>query len=208
MMPAAKHFDPVLGVDIHIIQPPGPVPPVPIPHPFIGFLIDPFDYLPVIGATIYIGGLPRATAGTAGFSLIPHFPIGGMFVKPPANECEVFMGSLTVNFDGEPATYLALPVLSCQDIGIPPPFRLKKKSKTKSLVLPTSVVLAIPLGKSILIGGPPTISLMALGMRAGFSALGKGFRKLRKLKKGKRLKPRKAAKLSKSSKKANVGRNH
>ncbi len=26
MMPAAKHFDPVTGVDIHIIQPPGPVP--------------------------------------------------------------------------------------------------------------------------------------------------------------------------------------
>ena len=39
MMPAAKHFDPILGIDIHIIQPPGPVPPVPIPHPFIGFLI-------------------------------------------------------------------------------------------------------------------------------------------------------------------------
>ena len=28
MNPAAKHFDLVLGVDIHLVQPPGPVPPV------------------------------------------------------------------------------------------------------------------------------------------------------------------------------------
>jgi hypothetical protein len=56
MMPAAKHFDPVLGVDIHMIQPPGPVPPVPIPHPFVGFLIDPMDYVPIVGATVKVNG--------------------------------------------------------------------------------------------------------------------------------------------------------
>jgi hypothetical protein len=30
-----KQFDPVMGIDTHLIQPPGPVPPVPVPHPFM-----------------------------------------------------------------------------------------------------------------------------------------------------------------------------
>ncbi|MGE0756468.1 MAG: DUF6531 domain-containing protein, partial [Pirellulaceae bacterium] len=190
MMPAAKHFDPVLGVDIHIIQPPGPVPPVPIPHPFIGFVIDPFDYAPFIGSTVKINYMHRALAGTAGKCVPPHIPIGGVFVKPPANECEIFMGSATVCVDGDAQSYLALPALSCHDVGMVPPPRAnpKKKSKVKSMVLPTSVVLPIPAGPPVLIGGPPTISLMALGMRVGMAALGKLFKKLAKTKLFKRWK--------------------
>jgi RHS repeat-associated protein len=184
MMPAAKHFDPVLGVDVHIIQPPGPVPPVPVPHPFVGFLFDPFDYAPIIGATIMVNGVPRAIAGTAGRT-VPgvHFPIGGVFVKPPANECEMFMGSSTVDFDGDAASYMALPALSCQCIGMVAPFRKKKKGKIKSLVAPFSVVLPIPTGPPVIIGGPPTISLMALGTKLGMAGLGKGLKKLRALQK-------------------------
>lgn len=179
-MPAAKHLDPLLGIDIHIIQPPGPVPPVPIPHPHIGVVLDPFDYVPYIGGTVTVGGLKRAQAGTAGLS-VPHFPIGGVFIKPPANESEIFMGSSTVAVDGDAFSYLALPVLSCQDIGIPAPGR-PKGSPPKSLVLPTTVVLSIPLG--VLVGGAPTISLMALGMRFGMAALGKALKKLKALAKG------------------------
>lgn len=190
MMPAAKHFDPVIGVDIHIIQPPGPVPPLPVPHPFIGFLFDAFDYVPILGATIYVNGVPRAIAGTTG-KTVPgvHFPIGGTFIKPPANECEMFMGSSTVNFDGDPASYMALPALSCQDIGMVAPFRInpKKKTKIKSLVLPTSAVLPIPLGLPVFIGGPPTISLMAIGMKLGMTALGKGLKRLAKTKLGRKI---------------------
>jgi RHS repeat-associated protein len=190
MMPAAKHFDPVLGIDIHIIQPPGPVPPVPIPHPFIGFIIDPFDYAPIIGSTVKINYMHRALAGTAGKCLPPHIPIGGVFVKPPANECEMFMGSATVCIDGDAQSYLALPALSCHDVGMIPPPRVnpKKKSKVRSMVLPTSVVLPIPAGPPVLIGGPPTISLMALGMRVGMAALGKAFKKLSKTKKFRKFK--------------------
>lgn len=171
MMPAAKTLDPVMGVDVHIVQPPGPVPPVPIPHPFIGMLIDPFDFVPIIGATIFVNGSPRALAGTAGKALPPHIPIGGMFVKPPANECEMFMGSSTVVADGDPFSYTALPALSCQDIGMVAPFRTnpKKKTKMKSLVLPTSVVLPIPMGPPVLVGGAPTISMMAMAFRALFA---------------------------------------
>ena len=123
----------------------------------------------------------RATAGTGGRCIPPHIPIGGVFVKPPANECEVFMGSATVIADGDPLTRLGLPALSCHCIGMPPIPRLKKKRKTKSLVLPTSVVLAVPAGAPVLVGGPPTISMMALGMRAAMAGLGKAFKKLRKL---------------------------
>jgi RHS repeat-associated protein len=182
-MIAGKHFDPIVGVDIHIIQPPGPVPPVPVPHPFIGFVFDPMDYAPFIGATVEVNGMKRAVAGSQGRCVPPHIPIGGVFVKPPANECEVFMGSLTVAFDGDPATRLGEPVLSCHDVGMPPIPRLKRGGKVKSMVLPTSVLLAVPAGPPVLVGGPPTISLMALGMKLGMAVLGKALAKLRALQK-------------------------
>ncbi len=52
----------------------------------------------------------------------------------------------------------------------------------KSMVLPTSVMIPIPAGPPVLIGGSPTISLMALGMRFGMAALGKGLKRLAKTK--------------------------
>jgi RHS repeat-associated protein len=184
MMPAVKHLDPVLGVDIHfIITPPGPV--VPIPHPHIGIVFDPFDYLPILGATVMVNGLPRAQAGTGGRTLPPHFPIGGVFAKPPGNENEVFMGSSTVVVDDEPFTYMLLPVLSCQDIGMPSPPR-KKGPAAKSLQLPTSIALSIPAGEPVIVGGPPIISLALLEMKLMMGALLKGLKKVRKLQKGSR----------------------
>ncbi len=186
-MLAAKHFDPVVGVDIHIIQPPGPVPPVPIPHPFVGFLIDPADYVPIIGSTVMINGMHRAQAGTAGKCVPPHIPIGGVFVPPPpGNECEMFMGSATVVIDGEVQSYMSLPALSCQSVGMPSIPRISPKKKTipKCLMLPTTVVLPIPAGPPLMIGGPPTISMSAMAMKIGLAALGKGLKKLRKLQKG------------------------
>lgn len=62
MMPVIKHFDPVMGVDIHIVVlPPGV--PTPMPHPHIAMIIDPMDYVPILGATVFIGPLPRASRG-------------------------------------------------------------------------------------------------------------------------------------------------
>jgi RHS repeat-associated protein len=187
MMPAAKHFDPVVGVDIHIIQPPGPVPPVPVPHPFVGMIIDPFDYAPIIGATVKVNGLYRAIAGTQGKCIPSHIPIGGAFVKPPANECEMFMGSKTVEMDGDAASYMALPALSCQDIGAPPIPRLWKRGEVKSLVLPTSVVLPVPAGPPVTIGGPPTISLFQMLMKVVMWGLGKALKKFFKSSLGRRV---------------------
>jgi RHS repeat-associated protein len=184
MNPAAKEFDIVMGVDIHIVQPPPPAPPLPIPHPFIGIVFDPMDFIPILGATILVNGVPRAQAGSAAKDIPVHIPLGGVFVKPPANEGEMFMGSATVLADGEPFTHMGHPVLSCHDIGMIAPPRMHKEDGSKSMMLPTSVVLPIPMGKQVLIGGPPTISMMAIGMKLGFAALGKGMAKLNKFKKG------------------------
>lgn len=178
--PAIKHLDPVIGVDVHIIQPPGPVPPVPIPHPYVGIVFDPADYIPIIGSTISIHGMPRAIAGTAGKAVPSHIPIGGTFIKPPGNEDEDFMGSSTVQFDGDAATYGGLPALSCHDVGMiaPPRLNPKKKTKMKSLVLPTSVVTPIPAGPPVIIGGPPIISLMGMAMKFGMAGLGKALKRV------------------------------
>ncbi len=187
MIPAVKHFDPVMGVDTHFVYPPGSPSPVPIPHPFIGMIFDPVDYLPMIGATVYVNGLPAAVAGTGGRATPSHIPIGGTFVAAPGNEGEMFMGSSTVTFDGFPASYGGLPVLTCQGVGMPPPPRPRSKKTTPtSMVLPTSTVMPVPAGMPVLVGGSPTISMMALGMRAAMAGLAKGFSKgLKKLKKTK-----------------------
>jgi len=183
MKPAAKHIDPVLGIDIHLhIVPPGI--PVPLPNPFIGVVLDLMDYLPVGvpiigGASVKVNGMCRAQAGTEAKN-IPHIPYLPL-VPWPANEGEMFMGSATVNVDGEPFTFMACPVLSCQIVGLISPFRKKKPRKTYSFQLPLSLVLPIPLGPPVMIGGPPTISLSVLLMKGVFKGLGKAFKKLRKL---------------------------
>jgi YD repeat-containing protein len=193
MMPPAKQLDPVLGVDIHIIQPPPPAPPVPIPHPFIGMVLDPLEFAPIIGATVTVHGIPAAIAGVECKCIPPHIPMGGVWVPPPpGNEGELFMGSATVSFDGDAASRLLHPALTCQSVGMPKPPRPNPKKKPKpkaSLMLPTSMVLPIPGGPPVLIGGPPTISLMAMGMKLGMAALGKAFKKYKKFaKKSKRMK--------------------
>jgi RHS repeat-associated protein len=169
MMPASKHGDPQLGVDIHLcIVPPSPSP-VPLPTPHISVVFDPFDYVPFIGATVTVCGMKRATAGTGG--LVVHIPPGFPFApKLPAWDDELFMGSATVVADGDPFSFIAVPVLGCQIVGMPSIPRLKKKGK-RMMLLPTTFNLAIP--TSVVVGGPPTISLLGLAFKGAFAALGK-----------------------------------
>jgi uncharacterized Zn-binding protein involved in type VI secretion len=127
MNPAAKQFDIVMGVDIHLVQPPGPVPPLPVLHPFIGIIFDPVAFIPGLGSSILVNGVPLANAGTAAQDIPVHFPLGGSFIKPPANEGELFMGSATVIAEGEPFSHQGHPVLSCHDMGMLPPLRLRNR---------------------------------------------------------------------------------
>jgi RHS repeat-associated protein len=179
-MLAVKHLDPIMGIDVHIVQPPGPVPPVPIPHPYIGMVLDVMDYLPIIGATVYVNGLPRGKGGTAGQAIPSHIPMGGMFVKPPTNESELFLGSATVAADDDPLVYGMLPALSCQDIGMPAMPHVKQHSSPKSLMLPVSVPIPIPAGPMVMVGGPPSFlaSLKSLAMSLAISGAFKGLKKL------------------------------
>jgi 5-methylcytosine-specific restriction endonuclease McrA len=154
-----KQFDIVMGVDIHIVQPPGPVPPIPIPHPFIGIVFDPMEFVPIIGASILVNGIPRAQGGTTVKNAVPHIPIGGTFIKPPTNDGELYMGGLTVLADFEPLSYAGLPILTCQDVGMKAPNRPNRKSKTKSkgLVLPLSILIPVPKGGMSIAPVPPIV---------------------------------------------------
>jgi RHS repeat-associated protein len=181
---AAKHFDPQIGIDIHMYELVPGTPPVPLPTAHISMVLDPFDYLPFIGATVQVAGVKRATAGTGGLSV--HIPLALWvpFLRAPGGpqfDDELFMGSKTVLADDSPFSRLGMPVLDCSVVGMVPPFRLKKPEKPHmSMTLPTSVNLAIP--DSVFVGGPPTISLMGIASKLGFAALGKGFKALRRTK--------------------------
>ena len=95
----SKHGDPIAGIDIHFLTyPPAPAI-VPVPHPQIGVVFDPADYVPIIGSTVSVNGIARSQAGTAGKS-VPHIPMGGIWAPPPPmNEEEIFMGNKVLKHD-------------------------------------------------------------------------------------------------------------
>lgn len=107
--PAAKQGDMVVAVDVHIIQPPGPVPPVPVPHPFNGIIDG------NLSTDVKIMGMPAATQGSTATNTPPHIPIGGTFVKPPTNKAQIMMGSMTVMINGKPAARIGDTALTCND---------------------------------------------------------------------------------------------
>ncbi|QHM77344.1 Putative deoxyribonuclease RhsC [Mixta theicola] len=171
------HTDPQLGVDVHTyLIPPSPTP-VPLPTPRIAAVFDPFDYIPIIGSTVTINWLRRGTAGTGGMGI--HIPVGGSWIPVaemtagPQITDEIFMGSKTVIADGDPMSRFSEPVLDCNIVGLVPPFRLKKATKPKplSLELPLALNLALPNGVEV--GGPSTINLVAMAMKAGLWGLKK-----------------------------------
>ncbi|ATB35060.1 hypothetical protein CYFUS_000472 [Cystobacter fuscus] len=184
----SSYFDPVLGLDIHIVlmpTPAGPVP-TPIPQPFVGLVFDPVGL--AMGAAmgmalgsgpglVLVNNLPVTNAGTAVTNLLtlPHLPVPGVaFAKgKPGNDAELFFGSLNVSLGGSLGVRLGDIALSCSD-----PVRL-----------PTSLVLAIPKGPPVL-NNPAMVPdmegiaqrlLMAAGMKALKAAARGGARLFRTL---------------------------
>jgi RHS repeat-associated protein len=163
-MIAGKWFDPCIGIDIHlVIVPPSPSP-VPLPHPFIGLVFDPAGL--IVGAAIggaiaaatgsafkgpvVVNSLPCAHTGlqTTNKMTMPHIPTppGVSFAKGlPANDGTIVTGSKTVYFSGSNAVRLGDLVMTCGE-----PIRL-----------PSSTIIAIPMGLPVLVGGPPTLDVMA-----------------------------------------------
>jgi RHS repeat-associated protein len=161
---SGKWFDPVIGIDIHLIQPPGPVPPIPVPHPFIGIVYDPAGLLigMAINAAIsglfggsfsgpvLINGMPAANTGMHVKGMPVHIPIGGTFVNPPSNEGTIITGSKTVHVLGTSGARLTSMVITCND----------------PVNLPTSVVMSIPMGAPVYTGGPTAVDWMAVALSA------------------------------------------
>ncbi|OQP45127.1 hypothetical protein A4H97_32835 [Niastella yeongjuensis] len=166
MYVANTHLKPVIGIDIHFVNTPMPF--VPLPHPYIGLVIDPFDYLPFIGATVKINHVPRGNTDTAGMIItFVHIPFGvGFSIEPViGNDSQNFFGSQTVSVDGAPMSGAGYMLMTCNDIGLPLSFKPGEKFKPiPSLYLPTSFCIPLQWGKPVLVGGPlvPNFSSMAL----------------------------------------------
>lgn len=180
MLPANRHLLPVVGIDIHFVIILGA--PVPIPHPYIGLVFDPMDWIPFIGATVNINHIPRGNSGTSGvLGTLKHIPMGGPFAMMPmiGHDSKNFFGSPRVVAEGSYMSGAGFMVMTCNDIGIPLSLSAGKKFKpVPSLYLPTSFTIPIPAGPPVIVGGPyvPDLMGMIMGlvMSYGFSAIMKG----------------------------------
>ncbi|SFF06486.1 RHS repeat-associated core domain-containing protein [Chitinophaga sp. CF118] len=183
MLVSNKHFTPVIGLDIHIVILFGF--PVPLPHPYIGFVLDPMDYIPFIGATTKINHVPRGKSDTSGLIIILfHIPMGGPFLLAPmiGHDSVNFFGSKKVKVEGNLMSPSGHMLMTCNDIGIPLSLQPGKKMKPiPSMYLPTSFSIPLSFGKPVMVGGPfvPDWSgaLLNLVMSFGFGALMKGLGK-------------------------------
>ncbi len=110
--PAAKQGDRVIALDPHLIQPPGPVSPVMVPHPFSGILNG------NLSPTVKIQGRAAATVDSTATNTPPHVPIGGTFVNPPTNRATVVLGSATVKINDKAAARMGDRADTCNDAGI------------------------------------------------------------------------------------------
>ena len=154
MSQAAKFFDIVIGVDLHMVMVPTPAGPVPtpMPHPFVGIVFDPVGAAVgavMGGGAVLVNGLPAANTGTDVKAVIKHFPMPpGVSFAPndiPANKGTLVTGSKTVSFGGSSAARFGSMVSSCN-------FPVN---------LPTSVCMAVPVGKPVIVGGPTSMDTMA-----------------------------------------------
>lgn len=109
MPPAAKQGDRVTAIDIHLIQPPGTSPPVPVPHSFNGIIDG------SLSSDVKIQGMPAATVNSTATNTPPHIPQGGTFVKPPSNRATIIKGSATVFINNKPAARSGDTALTCND---------------------------------------------------------------------------------------------
>ena len=108
--PAAKQGDAITARDLHDIQPPsgGRVKTM---HQFSGAIDG------RLSSNVMIMGKPAATKGSTATNNPAHKPIGGTFVKPPAdlNKATILSGSPTVNINGKPAARNGDPAETCND---------------------------------------------------------------------------------------------
>jgi uncharacterized Zn-binding protein involved in type VI secretion len=96
-------------MDIHLIQPPGPSSPIPVPHPFNGIIDG------SLSSDVKIQGMPAATVNSTATNTPPHIPQGGSFVNPPSNRATIIKGSATVFINNKAAARAGDTALTCND---------------------------------------------------------------------------------------------
>ena len=166
MLLASTHFKPVIGIDFHLLV----LPPAIMPLPYIGIVIDPFDYIPYIGGTVKINHVHKGSGLTMG-KLITFLHLPKTALPNVGHDSYSLFSSATVKADHgslAPTNYLCM---SCNDAGMPISFSLKKGTfkPLPSMYLPFSTILPIPFGKPVRVGGPYPPDLMALAMNLAFS---------------------------------------
>jgi uncharacterized Zn-binding protein involved in type VI secretion len=107
--PAARQGDRIVALVTHLIQPPGPSSPVPVPHPFSGIIDS------AVSPDVRIGGAAAATVNSTATNTPPHIPIGGTFVKPPSNRATIISGSATVTINGKAVARAGDKAMTCND---------------------------------------------------------------------------------------------
>lgn len=109
--PAAKGGDQIVATDTHIVIPPQPAPPVPLPHVFNGIInVN-------LSPNVNIMGKPAATVGSIAMNNPPHIPTppGTVFSLPPTNMGTIKMGSFTVKINGKMAARNGDVAETCND---------------------------------------------------------------------------------------------
>lgn len=107
--PVARQGDRVVAMDTHLIQPPGPSSPVPVPHPFSGIIDG------GLSGDVTINGLAAATVDSTATNTPPHIPIGGSFVNPPSNKATIVTGSGSVTINGKKVARAGDTAKTCND---------------------------------------------------------------------------------------------
>lgn len=177
MLTSSTHLMPVIGLDLHLATSGNPF------HPYVGMVIDPFDYIPFLGSNVNINGLKRGVSDTSGVLItFRHIPLAGAFIMMPiiGHESMNFFSSQTFFAEGTHLSPKGYMVMTCNDVGIPFSGALgkvgKKKFKfTPTLFAPTSFSIPIPTGAPVMVGGPyaPDWGGMLTGLLSsiGFSTL-------------------------------------
>ncbi len=171
MLPASTHLNLIIGIDIHAVMVPTPAGPIPtpLPHPFIGYLFDIADLLPIIGATVFINYKMRGCSFTGGMlGTYKHLPTppGTIFVVPTVgHDAYNFFGSLKVKAEGNLLAASPYLTMTCNDIGLPLSFAPGVHFKpVPSMYLSNALSVPIPTGRLVLVGGPYVPDLAALLM--------------------------------------------
>ncbi|MEM6601906.1 MAG: DUF6531 domain-containing protein, partial [Verrucomicrobiota bacterium] len=169
MLLVNTHNTLVIGIDVHITTTP---PFIPV-HPFIGLVLDPMDYIPFLGGTVYINGQLRGVSDTSGIlTTFRHIPMpSSPWAMAPiiAHESMNFFGSQNVYAEGIRLSPKGFQVMTCNDVGV--------SLSPPSMFAPTSTTISIPTGKPVMVAGPyiPDWEGILAGMvnSLGFGALKK-----------------------------------